>query len=270
MSSQPRYFRFHNIYHTHAQQKNRKENTKSIIGIDGLQQLLIQMATLPNAASVRTVCIGGINARNAARVLWQSDVACPPGDQKHHHLDGLAVVSAIVASPDPAASSRELRHLVETRPTPSFAPAPALTSGLTTSTVQEGIVRTLLDRVPGVLRDIDARKPLSHNMTNLVVQNLAANVALCAGGSPIMANYGEEAVDLARLGGALVINMGTVTPDGLQNYLKALRAYNDAGRPVVFDPVGSVFASVLFLYSAVFSFVSHNQLFLFFPCLYAG
>jgi thiamine-phosphate diphosphorylase/hydroxyethylthiazole kinase len=53
-----------------------------------------------------------------------------------------------------------------------------------------------------------------------------------------MANYGEEAADLAKLGGALVINMGTVTPEGLGNYLQALKAYNDAGRPVVLDPVG--------------------------------
>lgn len=55
-----------------------------------------------------------------------------------------------------------------------------------------------------------------------------------------MANYGEEAADLAKLGGALVINMGTVTPEGLENYKKALRAYNAAVRPVVFDPVGYV------------------------------
>ncbi|KAJ8121275.1 hypothetical protein O1611_g10145 [Lasiodiplodia mahajangana] len=54
-----------------------------------------------------------------------------------------------------------------------------------------------------------------------------------------MANYGEEAVDLAKLGGALVINMGTVTPDGIGNYLKALKAYNAVGGPVVFDPVGA-------------------------------
>ena len=73
-----------------------------------------------------------------------------------------------------------------------------------------------------------------------VVQNFAANVALSIGASPIMANYGEEAADLAKLGGALVINMGTVTPEGLDNYKKALRAYNAAGRPVIFDPVGYV------------------------------
>lgn len=63
-------------------------------------------------------------------------------------------------------------------------------------------------------------------------------MALAVGASPIMANYGEEATDLARLGGALVVNMGTVTPEGLENYAKALKAYNLAGGPVVFDPVG--------------------------------
>jgi thiamine-phosphate diphosphorylase/hydroxyethylthiazole kinase len=55
-----------------------------------------------------------------------------------------------------------------------------------------------------------------------------------------MAGYGEEAPDLCKLGGALVINMGSVDPAGLANYLKALKAYNLAGRPVVYDPVGYV------------------------------
>jgi len=76
-------------------------------------------------------------------------------------------------------------------------------------------------------------------MTNLVVQNFAANVALAVGASPIMANYGKEAEDLCKFNGALVINMGTVTPEGIENYLVALRAYNNAGVPVLFDPVGA-------------------------------
>lgn len=76
--------------------------------------------------------------------------------------------------------------------------------------------------------------------TSQVVQNLAANVALAVGASPIMAGYGEEAADLCKLGGALVINMGSVDPSGLENYIKALKAYNLEGRPVVFDPVGYV------------------------------
>ncbi len=53
-----------------------------------------------------------------------------------------------------------------------------------------------------------------------------------------MSNYAEEAADLSKLGGALVVNMGTVTPDGLANYVKAIQAYNSAGRPIIFDPVG--------------------------------
>lgn len=53
-----------------------------------------------------------------------------------------------------------------------------------------------------------------------------------------MSNNGDEAADLAHNGGALVINMGTATPDALENYKKALRAYNVSFRPVIFDPVG--------------------------------
>lgn len=59
-----------------------------------------------------------------------------------------------------------------------------------------------------------------------------------------MANYGREAEDLAKLGGSLVINMGTVTPEGLENYLLALKAYNAQGGPVLLDPVGAGATSV--------------------------
>lgn len=53
-----------------------------------------------------------------------------------------------------------------------------------------------------------------------------------------MANYAAEAADLAKLGGALVVNMGTVTPEGLASYKQAIKAYNDADRPIILDPVG--------------------------------
>ena len=59
-----------------------------------------------------------------------------------------------------------------------------------------------------------------------------------------MANYGEEAEDLAKVGGALVINMGTVTPDGIKNFLQSLKAYNAAGGPVLLDPVGAGATSI--------------------------
>ncbi|KAK6205881.1 hypothetical protein LQW54_008071 [Pestalotiopsis sp. IQ-011] len=199
-----------------------KENTKSIIGISGLQYLLGYLRT--SHSKVRTVCIGGINASNASRVMWQSN-------SLGRSLDGIAVVSAIVAAASPETASRELLKLVGAPPAFALrAPTPAQSS----RSADE-----VLALVPEVLRRVDAARPLSHNMTNLVVQNFAANVALAVGASPIMANYGEEAADLAALGGALVVNMGTVTPEGLQNYQKALKAYNGVGGPVVFDPVGA-------------------------------
>jgi thiamine-phosphate diphosphorylase/hydroxyethylthiazole kinase len=54
-----------------------------------------------------------------------------------------------------------------------------------------------------------------------------------------MSSYGGEAADLAQLKGSLVINMGTVTPASIEDYIVALRAYNTHGGPVLFDPVGA-------------------------------
>lgn len=205
----------------HGGGRTSKENTKSIIGVDGLQQILIQLAKAQS--SIKTVCIGGINASNTSRVMWQSA-------SHGKSLDGVAIVSAIMAAVDPEAAARELGRLVK-KP-PAFA-VTMITAGRLEHTPE-----LLVKHCPHVIEAVAVLKPLSHNMTNLVVQNFAANVALCLGASPIMSNYGEEANDLAKLGGALVINMGTVTPEGLDNYLKALKAYNAIGGPVVFDPVG--------------------------------
>jgi thiamine-phosphate diphosphorylase/hydroxyethylthiazole kinase len=54
-----------------------------------------------------------------------------------------------------------------------------------------------------------------------------------------MANDGGEAEDLAQLGGALVINMGSATPESISHQLLAIQAYNKHGGPVLFDPVGA-------------------------------
>ncbi|ORY59068.1 Hydroxyethylthiazole kinase family-domain-containing protein [Pseudomassariella vexata] len=199
-----------------------KKNSKSIIGVDGLQQMLVCLHT--SKSKIKTVCIGGINASNVSRVMWQSAY-------KEKALDGVAIVSAIMAAADPEASSKELLQLVKS--------PPAFAKNVVKPDQQTRSAEDIVALVPKIIKMVDSKKPLSHNMTNLVVQNIAANVALSIGASPIMANYGEEAKDLAALGGALVVNMGTVTPDGLTNYMIALKAYNDAGQPVVFDPVGA-------------------------------
>ncbi|KAK0327675.1 thiamine biosynthetic bifunctional enzyme [Friedmanniomyces endolithicus] len=197
-----------------------KENTKSIIGTAGVRDILSDLH-LCGFGGIQTVAIGGINASNVQRVMYQC--ASPTKD-----LDGVAVVSAIIASQDPKAAAHNLRDLLS-RP-PPFA--------FTAHHVQLSR-NDIIARVPTIIARMASRKPLCHNMTNLVVQNFAANVALAIGASPIMSNNGLEAGDLAALGGALVVNMGTTTPDIRSNHLKALAAYNAVGGPVVFDPVGA-------------------------------
>ncbi|PSR93956.1 Hydroxyethylthiazole kinase family-domain-containing protein [Coniella lustricola] len=198
-----------------------KKDTKSILGLAGLKQTLESLSE-KGYEHIPTVCIGGLNASNITQVMSH-------GSSPKNPLNGVAVVSAIMAAHDPKAASMQLSNLI--------------TESHMQNRIQESCraisKHTVLDLVPKVIKTVHENKPLSHNMTNLVVQNFAANVALAVGASPIMANYGLEAADLAKLGGALVINMGTVTPEGLDNYKVALKAYNTAKRPVVFDPVGA-------------------------------
>ena len=196
-----------------------KENTKSIIGTAGVRNILDRLSTMD--VQIPTVAIGGINASNLQRVMFQSK-------SPSKGLDGVAVVSAIMAAQDPEAAASDLRSLMDKVPV-SMSPKAG----------DNQDVETLLSQIVPIVKELGLKSPLCHNMTNLVVQNFAANVALCIGASPIMANYGEEAKDLAGLGGALVVNMGTVTPDGLTNYVQAIRAYNEIGGPVLFDPVGA-------------------------------
>ena len=196
-----------------------KENTKSIIGTAGVKNILHRLSTM--GQEIPTVAIGGLNASNVKRVMFQSR-------SPSKGLDGVAIVSAIMAAQDPKAAAVNLWESINDVP-PTMSPKAKINQN----------VDTLLSQVPNVVKDVGAKSPLCHNMTNLVVQNFAANVALCIGASPIMANYGEEAKDLAKLGGSLVVNMGTVTPDGINNYVSAIQAYNEVGGPVLLDPVGA-------------------------------
>lgn len=202
-----------------------KENAKSIIGVAGTREILDAMVK-EGCQDVKTVCIGSINKSNAQRVLFQTAT-------KQKRLDGVAVVSAIMAADDAKEASMELSELV--RAPPPFA-APFSSKSASPRKLSPS---DMLAQIPGIIKNMAERKPLAHNMTNLVVQNFAANVALAVGSSPIMAGDGNEATDLAALGGSLVINMGSVTPEMRTNYVKALSAYNAVGGPVLFDPVGA-------------------------------
>ena len=203
-----------------------KENTKTIIGTAGVKNILDRLSMID--VGIPTVAIGGLNLSNVERVMFQSKSPDKGLDGPNKGLDGVAVVSAIMAAENPKSAAAALRKAIDTIPETMSHRAKGNQS-----------IAIMLIQIPGIVARLAHVSPLCHNMTNLVVQNFAANVALMIGASPIMANYGEEAKDLAALGGALVVNMGTVTPDGLLNYASAIRAYNEVGGPILFDPVGA-------------------------------
>ena len=89
------------------------------------------------------------------------------------------------------------------------------------------------------LRRLRETKPLVHQITNYVVMNETANATLALGALPVMAHAQEEVAEMVRLAGALVLNIGTLSPEWVAAMLIAGRAANELGVPVVLDPVGA-------------------------------
>ena len=93
---------------------------------------------------------------------------------------------------------------------------------------------------PGAtLRTLRERKPLVHQITNYVVMNETANATLSLGALPVMAHAREEVEEMVRLAGALVINIGTLSPHWVDAMLAAGKEATALGIPVVLDPVGA-------------------------------
>jgi len=89
------------------------------------------------------------------------------------------------------------------------------------------------------LRSVRKRRPLVHNITNYVVMNYTANALLACGASPVMAHAAEEVEEMVSLAGALVLNIGTLSPPWIEAMLKAGRRANALHIPVILDPVGA-------------------------------
>src|SRR5579862_6220746 len=69
--------------------------------------------------------------------------------------------------------------------------------------------------------------------------NETANATLALGALPVMAHALEEVEEMVGLAGALVLNIGTLSPHWVEAMLAAGRAANARGVPVVLDPVGA-------------------------------
>lgn len=95
------------------------------------------------------------------------------------------------------------------------------------------------EQIIQALAAVRHQRPLVHNITNMVVTNFTANGLLALGASPVMAHAKEEAADMAKIAGALVLNIGTLDEQKVEAMILAGKAANAAGVPVVFDPVGA-------------------------------
>lgn len=102
--------------------------------------------------------------------------------------------------------------------------------------------RLIINYAPSVWQDVELvrqRAPLVHNITNFVVMNTTANALLALGASPVMAHALEEVEEMAGIAGAVVLNIGTLSPAWVDAMVLAGKQANRKGIPVIIDPVGA-------------------------------
>lgn len=83
------------------------------------------------------------------------------------------------------------------------------------------------------------KHPLVHHITNYVTVNDCANITICAGGAPVMADAPEEVEEMAAMANALVLNIGTLNKAQIESMILAGGMANDRKIPIILDPVGA-------------------------------
>ncbi len=90
-----------------------------------------------------------------------------------------------------------------------------------------------------IFANVRQKSPLIHNITNYVTVNDCANMLLACGGSPIMADDPDDAVEITAICGGLNINIGTLNRRTIPAMLAAGKRACELGHPVILDPVGA-------------------------------
>jgi hydroxyethylthiazole kinase len=89
-----------------------------------------------------------------------------------------------------------------------------------------------------IFEKVRKEKPLVHHITNWVTIYDCANMTRAFGALPVMAHAKEESGDMAAIASALVLNIGTLTPELIESMVVAAKSANRKGIPVVLDAVG--------------------------------
>ena len=95
----------------------------------------------------------------------------------------------------------------------------------------------MLENIVGCLRSVRDQTPLVQAITNYVTINDCANILLCFGASPAMAEARDEVEEFVGLIDALYINLGTLLDEQYDATVKAVNKAAELNKPVVLDPV---------------------------------
>ncbi|KAJ4497211.1 thiamine biosynthetic bifunctional enzyme Thi4 [Lentinula lateritia] len=198
-----------------------KTLNKPVVGVRGVGELLRKL----DGTSVKAVGIGGIKLKNLLRTLHGTV------STTNRALDGVAVVSEIVASTRPREAAAKLREVLSAfRSGDSIFKAMRTRSEYTAGSVIDGVIQIMT-----CVRD---HNPLVHQITNNVSIAQSANATIALGASPIMATTVQEMEDISRINGALLVNIGTLVSTAYEGMVVAGSCANAQKKPVVFDPVG--------------------------------
>ncbi|MDO5846066.1 MAG: hydroxyethylthiazole kinase [Methanocorpusculum sp.] len=96
-----------------------------------------------------------------------------------------------------------------------------------------------MEKYAHILETVRKKNPLVHQITNYVTVNDCANMTICFGAAPVMSHAPEDVVDMEKIAGALVLNIGTLDEKQIEGMLAAGRAAEARGIPIVLDPVGA-------------------------------
>lgn len=83
------------------------------------------------------------------------------------------------------------------------------------------------------------QRPLVHHITNYVTVNDCANITLCLGAAPVMAEAIEEVEEMVALANVLVLNIGTLRRVQVDSMILAGHRANELSIPIILDPVGA-------------------------------
>ncbi len=99
-------------------------------------------------------------------------------------------------------------------------------------------INARLDEVAAVIDRVRRDQPLVHIISNWVTMGDVANATLAIGARPVMAHAPDEIEEITRAARALVLNLGTPSRERIEALLRAGKAANASGIPILFDPVG--------------------------------